>query len=96
MVISLQWCGTHLAETCHTAIFRATAGALFVRRWWTRGAGRDCSILWALIDKVDDDVAYGDTVAMREPVRVVDPGPIDQHAIAALQVTNIYTVWTRQ
>ena len=56
-----------------------------MRRWWTRGAGRDCSILWALIDKVDDDVAYGDTVAMREPVRVVDPGPIDQHAVAAVE-----------
>src|SRR5260370_14660708 len=95
MVIFLQWCGTHLAETRYAAIFRATAGALFVRRWRTIGAGRDCSILGALIDKVDDDVAYGDTIAVREPVRVVDPGLIDHHAVTALQVTNIHTVLTR-
>jgi hypothetical protein len=48
--------------------------------------------LGTLINKVGYDTAYVDAVAMREPVRVVDSGLVDQHAVATAEVTNSHAV----
>src|SRR6266702_4800019 len=84
---------TICAEACDRCVHRAA----FVTgvRLRDLSAGRPV-FYFLLIDKVDGDAAYGDTVTVGQAIGIIDSGTVHHDAIAAAMVANIDTIRTRE
>src|SRR6266567_1576282 len=84
---------TICAEACDRCVHRAA----FVTgvRLRDLSAGRPV-FYFLLIDKVDSDAAYGDTVTVGQAIGIIDSGTVHHDAIAAAMVANIDTIRTRE